>query len=284
MATTYPTRRPRGAFTLIELLVVIVVIGVLLTLVVAVGTKVVGGGKTSLTQDLIRTLDQSLDSYMGDNNNEAPPAIVADPEDTDPDDPRMIPVVDGVVMPSRTPINSVGLYMLEAARFNASDSILQGIGADHVRRYKPVAGGNSVGLADEQPELATVFDAWGQPIRFVHPKFDGEIVESERVECQPGTGVRMNNTDKEDNGYFFGKPNSFYMNLAFTRVRRNFITTRERDPDVCANQDLLVPGDADGGLTVGGRPYFYSAGPDGDPSDRADNVYSTEPRFLPDRE
>ena len=284
MATTLLTGRSRPAFTLIELLVVIVVIGVLLTLVVAVGSRVVSGGKASLTQDLIRTLDQSLDAYMGDNNNDVPPAIVSDPEDPDQDNPRMIPVVDGVVMPSRTPINSVGLYIREAARFNASDSILKGLSSEHVRLYEPMAAGNSVGLADEQPELTTVFDAWGQPLRFVHPKFDGEIVESERVECQPGAGVRMNNSNPSDNGFFFGKPSSFFQNLAFGRVRRNFITSRERNPEVCTNQDLLVPGDSDGGLTVGGRPYFYSAGPDGDPSDRADNVYSTEPQFLPDRE
>ena len=48
MATTLLTGRSRPAFTLIELLVVIVVIGVLLTLVVAVGSRVVSGGKASL--------------------------------------------------------------------------------------------------------------------------------------------------------------------------------------------------------------------------------------------
>ena len=276
---------PGRGFSLIELLVVIVVIGVLLTLVVAVGSSVVGGNKASLTKELIRTLDVSLESYMGDNNGEIPPAVVADPEDTDQEEPRMIPVIDGVVMPTRTPVNSVGLYMLEAARFNASDSVLRGFDAKHVRRYKPVAsGGGVVGLADEQPELTTVFDAWGQPLRFVHPKFDGEITESERQDCQPGQGVRMNGTNSGNNGFFFGESASFYSELAFGRVRRNFITSYERDPENCSNADAIVPGDGDGGLTVGGRPYFYSMGPDGDPSNREDNVYSTEPKFLPDRE
>ena len=220
------SHRSRLGFTLIELLVVIVVIGVLLTLVVAVGSRVVGGNKASLTQDLLRTLDVSLESYMGDNNGEIPPAVVADPEDPDLDEPRMIPVIDGVVVPSRVVVNSVGLYMLEAARFNASDSVLRGLDAKFVRKHKPVpTGGGAVGIADEQPELTTVFDAWGQPLRFVHPKFDGEIVDSPRADCQPGQGVRMNGRNSSNNGYFYGQSATFYSELAFGRVRRNFITS-----------------------------------------------------------
>ena len=34
----------------------------------------------------------------------------------------------------------------------------------------------------------------------------------------------------------------------------------------------LVP-DSDGGITSGNRPYFYSAGPDGNPATLDDNVY-----------
>jgi len=278
-------RRAPSAFTLIELLVVIVVIGVLLTLVVAVGSKVIGGNKANLTKDLIRTLDTSLQSYMGDNNNVIPPALVADPEVLESDEPRMIPIVDGVVMPTRTPINSVGLYMLEAARFNSSDSVLRGFDAKHVRRFKPSVGdGGVVGLEDEQPELTTVFDAWGQPLRFVHPKFDSEVLDDPRNECEPGRGVRMNGTNSNNNGYFFGEPVTFYQNLAFGRVRRNFVSSRERRTEVCANQEMLVAGDGDGGITVAGRPYFYSMGPDADPSDREDNVYSESPQFLADKD
>jgi hypothetical protein len=36
--------------------------------------------------------------------------------------------------------------------------------------------------------------------------------------------------------------------------------------------------DADGGLTTN-RPYFYSAGPDGDPSTIEDNVYTVQPQI-----
>jgi len=54
------------------------------------------------------------------------------------------------------------------------------------------------------------------------------------------------------------------------QIRRNRLIKVDRDtPD-------LVP-DSDGGLTSGNRPYFYSAGPDGDPSTLEDNVYSNAP-------
>jgi len=55
-----------------------------------------------------------------------------------------------------------------------------------------------------------------------------------------------------------------------TRIRRNNVQTAGATP---SNEP-----DSDGGLTAASRPYFYSAGPDGDPSTVADNIYLTVPR------
>ncbi len=268
----------RGAFTLIELLVVIVVIGVLLTLVVAVGSKVTGGGKTSLTKDLIRALDTSLDGYMGDNNGEIPPASVIVRE-IDPSNPEMdttMPNIDGVADTSEGEVlvNSIGLYLRAVEGSGAAEEIVRGMDADHVRRYAPAAPGDTTPETPLHPELSTVFDAWGQPLRFVHPKFAGEILENEmRALGAPGGFA-----DMETGGFFFDSKVTDNLAVEFIDARRNFITTEDRK----VTPDLI--GDGDGGRPIGGRPYFYSMGPDADPSKRDDNVYSTEPQFLPDRE
>jgi hypothetical protein len=39
------------------------------------------------------------------------------------------------------------------------------------------------------------------------------------------------------------------------------------------------PANSDGGTSPDARPYFYSCGPDGDPSTTADNVYIVTPTF-----
>jgi hypothetical protein len=43
-------------------------------------------------------------------------------------------------------------------------------------------------------------------------------------------------------------------------------------------------GQADEGLCPGNRPYFYSAGPDGDPGTRGDNIYleTARPTYPPE--
>jgi hypothetical protein len=51
----------------------------------------------------------------------------------------------------------------------------------------PNSDGNPYG---EQPTLPTVLDAWGRPIRFVHPKADGLIVGA------PGTTGSSNEAQR----------------------------------------------------------------------------------------
>ncbi len=281
-------RRPNplraGAFTLIELLVVIVVISVLLTLVIAVGSKVTGASKANLTGDLIRTLDMSLESYMGDNNSEIPPAsvLVRELNPGNPDTDTIMPIIDGVSDTSEglIVVNSVGLYLRAIDGSGAGDELVRGINAKHVRLYAPTSPDDLSPATSPHPELTTVFDAWDQPIRFVHPKFHGEILEIEnRPVGTPGMSVTVRDmNDPPNNGFFYDPRVAANIAPDFADIRRNFITTADREADA----DLV--GDGDGGICVGGRPYFYSMGPDADPSKRDDNVYSTEPQFLEDRE
>lgn len=278
------TGRAAGAraFTLIEMLVVIIIVGILVTLVVAVGARVTTSSRASTTRDVIRALDTALESYIASSGEDKPKGYVSFEENTTVGN-RNFPIVDGVIPTTngRTVINSVGLFLLQARDYSGSIGVVEGLDSNFVRRYTPADGGGQVGVGDEQPELVTVFDAWGQPIRYVHPLFDGEVVDMPpRQDCQTGTGVRMRGSTSANNGYFFGEAPAFYQDLAFSRVRRNYITERERNPAECPNFAALIPGDGDGGECVAGRPYFYSMGPDADPSDREDNVYTTEPRFI----
>ncbi len=281
---TRTARRPwaRG-FTLIEMLVVIIIVGILVTLVVAVGARVTTTSRANVTRDVIRSLDTSLSNYVADSGEDRPPPFVAYEENTTVGN-RNFPVIDGVI-PSNSGgsvINSIGLYLLQARDYSSAIGVAEGLGSDFVKLYTPPAsgGGGQVTQNNGQPELLTVFDAWGQPIRYVHPLFEGEVTDGSRADCDPGSPVRMRGSTAANNGYFYSEPPVFYQELAFQRVRRNFITEKERDPDECPNAMQLTPGDGDGGKTNAGRPYFYSMGPDADPSDREDNVYTDEPRFI----
>ncbi len=54
----------RPGFTLIELLIVIGIIVLLVGLSLVVGNQVVGGGRTRLTTDTLRVLDNATQAYM----------------------------------------------------------------------------------------------------------------------------------------------------------------------------------------------------------------------------
>ncbi|MCA9304267.1 MAG: type II secretion system protein [Phycisphaerales bacterium] len=279
----------RRAFTLIELLVVIGVIGLLAAISLGVGARMVATGKTRATEGVLQALDQTLSVYI-DSKGEIPPALVAVRNE---DLPRSIgnlvgsgnagyyPAFDGTTDSGEMLVNSVGYFLYAAQDVPSVQDVLAGIDPKFIRQYTPSrqAGGSNGGVGPgaslaEQPQLLTVFDAWGNPIRFVHPKFDGIIEKTRRTEGDDGQSI---NIAAHQNGYFDqGFLQSLRVNRAFivSNVRRNKMTPEERraDPDLVA--------DSDGGTCPGPRPYFYSCGPDGDPSTTDDNVYTTIPSFL----
>ena len=244
----------RGGFTLIELLVVVAIIGVLIGIAVVVGQRVVGSGKNAATQDTIRALDLILNEYVQSKGSNPPKIHVI--EDATGRKFEM-PIIDARPDSAGTTRSdeaepSLARLLSEAARVSSADSIIKGLDARVVQRVRlddqPIDG--------QAPEGVTVVDAWGRAIRFVHPAFDGGAGDAY---ISRGTSRRpLIEVD--------------YASAPIERFRRS-----AKPYDGPTGGDDI--GDADEGLVVGGRGYFYSAGADGDPGVRGDNVYTTKPQF-----
>ncbi len=302
METTRGARRcgrrgaVRGGFTLIELLVVIIIISILIAITFAVGQGVIQGQRARLAQDTIRVADVAVDAYYRDIGG-TPPVLVETPGANAGDPPILMPMadaVDGATLSLgedlRTPINSMGVFV----------SALEDVGLDEVLR--PVStelltffdGDDNDGMAGDnptprdngrnvQPELRTVLDPWGRPMRFVHPRFDGLIVSGTEplyaTVAYTAAGANQLVTASDlPSGYGAGALTDASV-LPIQSIRRNHLPeeVREDNPSVAG-----MMGDSDGGICPSGRPYMYSAGPDGDPSTLDDNVYTTEPTFSAD--
>ena len=234
-------RLGRG-FTLIELLVVVLIIAVLVGIGLAVGARVVEGGKVSQTRDLLKTLDNVLNSYRTATDS-LPSAAIIDPRQDEGNPTGTIvylPMADAWDADNDRMINSLGVFLAEARRVPDAAAVLDNIDPERYQEFRYTAGTPSTSPGATEPLLLTVLDAWGNPIRFVHPAFHG-VRTLEDVDAIIGPAPM----------------GSYYPE----EIRRE-------------------PGqrDADGGLTTG-TPYFYSAGPDGDPSTIEDNVYTTEPKI-----
>jgi prepilin-type N-terminal cleavage/methylation domain-containing protein len=257
-----PRSDSRPAFTLIELLVVISIISLLVTISVVVGAKVVGSGKQRATEQVLRALDTSLNAYIAEKGG-IPPPVVDDPRDAANAAIRhAIPVVDGINMTGGTAgstINSVALYLLQAKASPGASSALASLGSTS-KFYREVAPDGTNTNSALQPSLPTITDAWGNPIRYVHPAFKGIITDKNFGGSDPVGSVPVTKI------------------LGPTPGRKYAITDIRRGA-----QSSAAPGgvlaDADGATPKGDRPYFYSAGPDGDPSTTDDNIYITQPTF-----
>ncbi|MEO1277627.1 MAG: type II secretion system protein, partial [Planctomycetota bacterium] len=179
-------RSGRG-FTIIELLVVILIISVLIALGLAVGARVVGGAKTTQTRDLIKTLENVLSSYETTADRTLP-AFIADPRGdltatTISSQPAFFPLADGVAGETDDFINSVGLFLHEARSVAGVSSLLDGLDTQNYQEfaYTPATELSSDPGATE-PLVPTVLDAWGQPLRLVHPRFHGVVRDAVRFD------------------------------------------------------------------------------------------------------
>lgn len=258
-------RARRTAFTLLELLIVIGVIGILMALALAVGARVAGAGKEHKTAGTIKLLDTVLNAYVSTAGG-IPPPVVTDPRPNSTNTERLQPVADGR-MPDPSGgadgpvINSVGFFLVQARDAAGSEGFLKGIDTRLVSSFDADGPDPSAGNPDwaAQPEMLTVFDGWGRPMRYVHPRFGGMI-------HGPWANPSMPPTLYVQTSDVLG-PAPAGKQYGITQLRRN------RLPQ--AGQ----PGDSDGGVPRGGTPYFYSAGADGDPATLEDNVYTIKPEF-----
>lgn len=265
--------RSRGGFTLVELLVVIGIIIVLVGLTIGVGSSVANSGRQRATEGALQALDQILDTYI-QSAGANPPAFVRVPEASLPASSLVsggrdgyFPLFDGYSDDDQAPVNTVGLFLLEAKSVPATQGIVAGLDPKFVRLYQAREAADAL-----QPELLTVFDAWGNPFRMVHPRFDGVILNSARATGDAGDPIDLG---AANTSYLQGSETVYAGNgqIGLERLRRNAL----KEADFQADRELV--GDSDGGVCPSPRPYFYSAGPDGDPSTLDDNVYSTRPRF-----
>jgi prepilin-type N-terminal cleavage/methylation domain-containing protein len=251
------------AFTLIELLVVVLIISLLIGIGFVAGRQVISGQRASSTQNTLRQLDSMIGSYITEKGAVPPPYREAKPLN------GRIAIVGDVVDPSANPprlSRSTSHVLIQVEAVPAAAEVINAIEPRLIRlpgRAGPSTS-NSVegfGLEDNQRDI---LDAWGNPIRYVHPALDGLIADQ----------VLSSRADS-----YIAAPAG--LSWVQPRLRRNnsVPSLTSGDPD------------ADGGKCQNGQPYFYSQGPDAKvgyvdsntEADRrnynADNVYSVRPSF-----
>jgi prepilin-type N-terminal cleavage/methylation domain-containing protein len=279
-----PARARAPGFTLIELLIVIGIIALLIAMSVVVGARVVEGGKARSTQDIIRTLDESLGAWSFNADTPLPEALrIANPADPTGARDYIYPIIDATLDGSGTPAGfptspwpSATFYAALVMQDASILPMLQGIDSTFIAPSEaPPRNPKTAKVARWALPALELRDAWGRPLRIVHPTYHGGHGEYwDAEQDKPGQGDRAllgeGRTDPQT-----GREGIRFTNDKgtddFGLFRRSYRPIKSGGP--------VQPGDADEGMCIGGTPYFYSAGEDGDPGTRGDNVYSTVPRF-----
>lgn len=277
---TLPALRGERGFTLIELLVVIVIIVILLAVAFSIGQGVVNSGRERQTQFTLRVLDSALTEYIH-SQERLPPAWVVDPRYDPaaplPPSPVMQPMFDGAYEASggaERLLDSTALFLAHASGMQHVEAKLRDLDAKLLREVEL----DLPGLPSLQM-MPTVLDGWGNPIRFVHPAFQGIIHGPNYQNAQVNLAGRRSFVDvSQISQPTRGQP-------GVDRLRRNNVSMAA---DI--NGEPPAYPDADGGLAQN-RPYFYSTGRSGrvgylvetggnvNTNYNADNVYTSRPRF-----
>lgn len=252
-------RNHRHAFTLIELLVVIGIIAILAGIGLAVGLAVIQSSRSSATKNTIQTLE----TYLSDLN-----ASVDDQRSYKAFETAVgatdykLPVLDGREDGDGADKDADKAFP-SGARFIAAGDTFLGDSADRwgsldseqVREFTLIDNGSETVRGFE------ITDQWGNPIRAVHPAYDGGHGNYMQADgsLNSSRAALLNIEVVDDSGT---------SDIDLRRSFRPFTATQRKD-----NPNLI--GDADEGVCPNETMYFYSAGPDGDPGTREDNVYGS---------
>ncbi len=272
-----PTRT--AGFTLIELLIVVAIIGILTSIVLVAGARVRDVGRVRATEGVLRTLDQTLTNWMASRDTIPPsdyrdergylyPMIDARSMDaaarTSPD-----PTITTQDWEFRRPAEpSTQIYAALLQRDDPASAKMLDTVLDSFKHVDPVVTALDTAFGamrhlDEPVQAPVILDAWGQPIRFVHPKYHGGYGDT----------------------YITGSSTTYQALtrplLRLSLVNRTFDYRRSAQPfdPLSAQSTSLYRGDADEGLCVNNRPYFYSGGLDLNPGTRGDNINSQRPNY-----
>lgn len=262
------SRASRGAFTLIELLVVIGIIAVLVALAVVVGTKVVEGGRARATSDVIRVLDNTLGRWQLNAKQPLPEFLEVKESERRS---RFFPIIDARLASesdfAEAAVPSARYFSALVMQDESIKAEFQQLDSTFVSTSSMPGEDNNGQRESWALPAVDIRDAWGNPMRFVHPAFHG----GHGAFWDPESGRLEGNREE----LTVRLPTSKGNNTIQVEYRRSYRPFEADDP----SRKSTWVGDSDEGMGVGGRGYFYSAGEDGDPGTRANNVYSNEPRF-----
>lgn len=255
----------RSAFTLIELLVVIGIISILIGIALVLGPQVIGSGKQRQTEDVLRALDGVVGIYVDDKGG-APPSMLTKVINGASYDLPIIDARESNQTSAKTDegVDSVARFIAAAADSGRADAASRSLSPKLVRSV--VVGK----VLNNDVRGTRVVDGWGNPIRFVHPAYDGgagDYWNGSSLSTADGVNRRKTIDIQVRSGGSETLP--LYKKVSFRRSYRAF------DASAAATSN----GDADEGLCPGRAPYFYSAGADGDAGARVDNVYINKPQW-----
>ncbi len=257
------TRRASGnrrGFTLIEALVVIIVISILMGVSLTVSSRVLAGGRHRATEHVLRAVDSIITEYAASTGGKIPAFYTSPSGDS-------FPLADGLV--NGLPQPSLSLFLLEAAKVPSCQKMIEAIDGEFIRQEFVLATGwfgASTAPSLIPMQAPSIVDGYGRPVRLVHPAFHGgsgpwvkDNGGDGEVQNRPTIGINAPVTPTRPSGGANGVPLLRSVNtVTFTGI-----------------------GTADEGRCIANRPYVYSAGIDGNPGTRVDNIYlpTQRPQF-----